>query len=201
VPLDDRERRMRGARGQRQAPQMIEHDARRQPLEQRLVLNDLRGGPVQLHVPAKFVDAARQRLDHAEVDHRLFRRVQRETDPADAAVVQRLQLRVGHVGPQHADAARMFAAKPGDRIERNAVVDVVKAWRDDHRTAGADALLETFAVIVGTCVRNEFARRTRAHEARIVYVHMRVARQLARERGPSSGCGHSSSPDRYVVCA
>src|SRR5262249_31362104 len=97
-----------------------------------------------------------------------------------------LEFAIGHIGPQHADPACMVAAEPGNRIECDAVIDVVEARRDDNRASRADARLEALAVVVGACVRNEFSGRAGTHETRIVDVHVRVAR----ERGHGIHGGH-----------
>ena len=86
---------------------MIEHHGARQAFEQRGVLDDLVGAHVDLHVPAEIGDALAQRLDHVD-RHRGGARIEhREADAANAAVGERLQLRVGDARMHHRDAARV----------------------------------------------------------------------------------------------
>ena len=118
---------MRRGRRQWQASQMIEDDRRRQARQHRLMFDDLRGSPVQLHMPAEFGNSSRERLDHLEADHHVLRRVEREANPANAACVQRGQFRVGHIGFQHGDASGTLGTKLPDRVERHAVVRAVDA--------------------------------------------------------------------------
>ena len=184
-PADDGVGRVRGAGVLRDAPHVVEHDRRRQAVEDVLDADDLVAEHVDLHVPAEVVDALRQRLEH--VDRRRAGLHQVEADAAHAEIVQALELGVGHARVDDGDAARR---RPDLRhaVQRAGIVGAVGRGLHYDVARRADALLQE-PVVVGLGVGRLQGRARRDREAAVVDVHVAVAGVLRRVQLRRLGAG------------
>ena len=174
---------------------VIKHDRRRQALQHRRIVDDLLRLHVELHVPAVLRNALRERLYHVDADHRRLRIADREADTTNAAVVERLQLGIGHRRMQNADAARIGYAELPDGVDGDAVVRHVVAWLHDDDARDAYALLQQ-PVILHRAVRRMRALRL---EARVVNMDMAVGRVRRRLELRRVGAGRVGHLVLYVV--
>lgn len=67
---------------------MIKHDVHWEPVKQFFMRNNLIGGPMELHVPAKIFDPRRNGFDHVERGRRVLWRVEGETNATNALRVE-----------------------------------------------------------------------------------------------------------------
>ena len=146
-------------------------------------------------MPAVLRNALRERLYHVDADHRRLRIADREADTTNAAVVERLQLGIGHRRMQNADAARIGYAELPDGVDGDAVVRHVVAWLHDDDARDAYALLQQ-PVILHRAVRRMRALRL---EARVVNMDMAVGRVRRRLELRRVGAGRIRHPVLYVV--
>ena len=161
----------------RQPPHVIEHDLRRQALQQVGILDDLVAAHVDLHMPAEIGDALGQRLDHVD-RHRRARRIEhREADAANARIGHRAKLAVGDGRVHHRDAARVGRPETLDRVGRHAVVGDVGRGRHDHGARRADARLQQLVLIDRSVALHARLRpRPRRRKAvAVIDVHVAVA--------------------------
>ena len=106
----------------RDARHVVEHDRRRQPLEEVRDLDDLVAQHMDLDVPAEIVDALRQRLEH--LDRRCARLDEVEADSANAEIIEPLELGVGDARIDDRDAT-CGRAELGHRIEGAGIIGSV----------------------------------------------------------------------------
>src|SRR5215468_6576417 len=120
--------------------QMIEHRLRRQTPQKVRVGDDIVAVDIELHMPAEFVDALRQRLDHVPSDHGV-RTAEGKTDAADAGIVEAFQFRISD-GRMHYRHTSRTRAQLLQCIDGDAVVGGIVAWLYNDNTRGAGALLQ-----------------------------------------------------------
>ena len=171
---------------------MVEHDRAGQPLKKSRVVGDGVTQHMDLDVPAKTVDALRQRLEHVDRGRAGLDEI--EADAANAKVVQPLEFGIGHPGVDHRHAARV-SAKPGHRVERAGIVGPVGRGIDDDIARGAEPLLQQAIVVDGRIARMQLGGWS-DRKATVVNVHMAVARVRrrfefwhVRSRRPGHGLG------------
>ena len=202
-PVDDGEGRVIDASGLRQAAHVVGRlSSRQQPLKRATWLSavdDLVAAHMDLHVPAQFVHAPRQRLDHVERGGRGRGIELGEADAAHATGVETPELAVADVGMHHRDPAR-GVAELGDGVQRHRVVDRIHSRRHDHDPSHADAPLQQ--PVLGDGAIGLHARlRPLRREARIIDVHVAIAgvhRRAARQGGAlpaefGTACGPASA--------
>ena len=98
-----------------------------------LLLHQLPGAHVQLHVPAQVADPVAQGLAHVKGDHGVVGVPHAEAQAPDAALVQLLQFFVADLVGDHGDAPGALGAKLLDGVQQAGVVRGKGLGLDEHR--------------------------------------------------------------------
>ena len=98
-----------------------------------LLLHQLSGTHVQLHVPAQAADPVAQGLAHVKGDHGVGGVPHAEAQTPDTALVQLLQLLVADLVGDHSDAPGALGAELLDGIQQAGVVRGKGLGLDEHR--------------------------------------------------------------------